>query len=101
MMSDRDGRPNPDALLRQAGRGGRGRLKLFLGAAPGVGKTYEMLLTAQAKQREGVDVVIGVVETHGRQETAALVSGLEAVPRRRIDYRGHVLEEMHIDAILA
>ena len=57
-MNDRDGRPHPDALLRQAEQDGRGRLKIFLGAAPGVGKTYEMLLTAQAKQRQGVDVVV-------------------------------------------
>jgi two-component system sensor histidine kinase KdpD len=100
-MSDRDGRPNPDALLRQAGRGGRGRLKIFLGAAPGVGKTYEMLLTAQAKQREGVDVAVAVVETHGRKETEALLEGLEVVPRRESDYRGRRIDEMDLDAVLA
>src|ERR1700759_3688122 len=100
MMSDRDGRPNPDALLRQAGRGGRGRLKIFLGAAPGVGKTYEMLLSAQAKRREGVDVVVGIVETHGRRETQSLLDGLEIIPRREIDYKGHRLSEMDLDAIL-
>jgi two-component system sensor histidine kinase KdpD len=97
-MDDR--RPSPDALLREAERTGRGRLMIFLGAAPGVGKTYEMLSAAQARKREGVDVVIGVVETHGRQETAALTVGLETIPRRRIDYRGHILDEMDIDAIL-
>ena len=100
-MSDRDGRPNPDALLRQAGQGGRGRLKIFLGAAPGVGKTYEMLLTAQAKRREGIDVAVAVVETHGRKETGALLEGLEVVPRRESEYRGRRVEEMDLDAVLA
>src|SRR5262249_40899360 len=77
-----------------------GRLKVFLGAAPGVGKTYEMLLSAQAKRREGVEVVVGVVETHGRQETEALLEGLEVIPRRDVDYKGHRLTEMDLDAIL-
>jgi len=77
----RDSRPSPEALLAQAKEEGRGRLKIFLGAAPGVGKTYEMLQDAQTKRREGVDVVVGVVETHGRAETQALLAGLETVPR--------------------
>ncbi|MBM6592520.1 sensor histidine kinase [Microvirga pudoricolor] len=93
-------RPSPDALLRAAKREGRGRLKVFLGAAPGVGKTYEMLMEAAAKRNEGIDVVIGVVETHGRRETQALVEGLEILPRRTLDYKGHRLEEMDLDAIL-
>jgi two-component system sensor histidine kinase KdpD len=93
-------RPSPDALLREAECSGRGRLMIFLGAAPGVGKTYEMLSAAQARRREGVDVVIGVVETHGRQETAALLAGLEVVPGKQIEYRGRILQEMDIDAIL-
>src|SRR5690348_4081834 len=96
-----DRRPSPDALLREAQKALRGRLKIFLGAAPGVGKTYEMLLAAQARRREGVDVVVGVVETHGRAETQALLEGLEAVLRRRADYQGFALEEMDLDAILA
>jgi two-component system sensor histidine kinase KdpD len=75
-------------------------LKIFLGAAPGVGKTYEMLQSARAKQQEKVDVVVGVVETHGRKETQALLEGLEVIPRRRITYKGHDLEEMDLDAIL-
>ena len=95
-----DRRPSPDALLRQADQESRGRLKVFLGAAPGVGKTYEMLETAQAKRREGLDLVVGVVETHGRKETEALLEGLEIVPRRRVEYKGHSLEEMDLDAIL-
>jgi two-component system sensor histidine kinase KdpD len=94
-----DRRPSPDALLRQA-EAGRGRLKVFLGAAPGVGKTYEMLATAQARRREGIDVVIGIVETHGRAETEALVGGLEVIPRRTVEYRGRQLTEMDLDAIL-
>ena len=98
---DNDHRPSPEALLQQAEQEGRGRLKIFLGAAPGVGKTYEMLHTAQAKMREGVDTVVGVVEAHGRKDTEALLAGLEIVPRRRIDYAGRVLEEMDLDAILA
>ena len=94
-------RPSPEALLAAAQEQGRGRLKIFLGAAPGVGKTYDMLETARAKIREGVDVVIGIVETHGRPETAALLEGFEVMPRQRIEYKGRVLEEMDLDAILA
>ena len=97
----REGRPSPEALLDSAGREGQGRLKIFLGAAPGVGKTYEMLMAGRARAADGVDVVIGVVETHGRAETAALAEGLETIPRAVVDYRGHVLEEMDLDAILA
>ncbi len=93
-------RPSPDALLKLASKEGRGRLKLFLGAAPGVGKTYEMLIEAHNKKREGVDVVIGVVEHHGRDETRHLLAGLEIVPRRQISYRGQTLKEMDLDAIL-
>jgi len=96
-----DKRPSPDALLQASAQIGRGRLKIFLGAAPGVGKTYEMLAVAQDKRREGVDIVVGVVETHGRRETQALLEGLEAIPPRRIEYRGQVLAEMDLDAILA
>ena len=99
--TDTDHRPSPEALLHQAGQEGRGRLIIFLGAAPGVGKTYEMLQTAHAKRREGVDTVIGIVETHGRKETEALLAGIEIVPRRTAEYNGHVLEEMDLDTILA
>lgn len=94
-------RPDPEALLRAASREGMGRLKVFLGAAPGVGKTYEMLSEAAALRAAGVDVVVGVVETHGRAETEAKVHGLEIVPRKAIAYQGRVLEEMDIDAVLA
>ena len=95
-----DGRPSPDALLKEAGGGGRGRLKIFLGAAPGVGKTYEMLVQARARKLDGVDAVIGVVETHGRVETDLLTKGIETVPKRRVLYKGRVLAEMDLDAIL-
>jgi two-component system sensor histidine kinase KdpD len=94
-------RPSPDALLEAAARAERSRLKVFVGAAPGVGKTYAMLQAARDRQREGVDVVVGVVETHGRPETQALLEGLEAIARRSIDYRGQRLTEMDLDAILA
>lgn len=94
-------RPDPQALLRQAAQEGRGRLKIFLGAAPGVGKTFEMLSEGSARLRDGVDVVVGVVETHGRVETEALTRGHEIMPRREIAHEGHQLAEMDIDAILA
>jgi two-component system sensor histidine kinase KdpD len=94
-------RPSPDALLDHAEREARGRLRIFLGAAPGVGKTYEMLMSGRARLADGVDVVIGVVETHGRKETLALVEGYEVIPRRKVDYKGRILDEMDIDAILA
>jgi two-component system sensor histidine kinase KdpD len=95
-------RPSPDALLEETRREdkSRGRLKVFLGAAPGVGKTYEMLLSARAKLAEGADIVVGLVETHGREETQSLLRGFEIIPRTKIDYHSHVLEEMDLDAIL-
>lgn len=94
-------RPSPDALLELAAKERRGKLKIFLGAAPGVGKTYAMLSGAQRLKGEGRDVIIGVVETHGRFETAALLSGLEVLPRKTITYRGHALQEFDLDAALA
>src|SRR5258707_1053468 len=99
-MAEREARPSPEALLDAAKQEGRGRLKIFLGAAPGVGKTYEMLLSAQAKRREGIDIVVGIVETHGRQETEALLDGLVVIPRREVDYKGHRLTEMDLDGTL-
>ena len=92
-------RSSPEALLEAAQ--GRGRLKIFLGAAPGLGKTYETLTNTQARRRDGVDVVIGVVETRGRQETEVLLDGLETVPRRVLEYKGRQLTEMDLDAVLA
>ena len=101
MAASGDARPDPDALLRAAAQEGRGRLKIFLGAAPGVGKTYEMLSEGAARRRDGVDVVVGIVETHGRAETEALTRGHEIVARRAIPYEGRTLHEMDLDAILA
>jgi two-component system, OmpR family, sensor histidine kinase KdpD len=98
-------RPDPDVLLRRVAaeesRTSRGRLKIFFGASPGVGKTYAMLEAARAKRAEGVDVVIGWVETHGRRETAALAEGLEWLPPLEVEYRGTRLREFALDAAIA
>ena len=98
-----DHRPSPEALLAEARRdekGGVGRLRIFVGAAPGVGKTYEMLQTARAKRKEGIDIVVGVVETHGRQETEALLEGLDVLPRKPVVYVNRILSEFDLDAAL-
>ncbi|MDE2029283.1 MAG: sensor histidine kinase KdpD [Alphaproteobacteria bacterium] len=94
-------RPSPEALLEEAKSEHRGKLKIFLGAAPGVGKTFAMLNAARARVAEGVDTVVGIVETHRRSETEALAEGIEVIPRRKLDYRGLKFDEMDIDAILA
>ena len=94
------GRPDPDALLAAFGRESAGRLKVFLGAAPGVGKTYAMLQNARRLKDEGVDVVVGLVETHGRAETSALVDGLEVLARRRTEHHGRAIEEFDLDGAL-
>lgn len=100
---DPEQRPSPEALLEAARReeSASGKLKIFVGAAPGVGKTYEMLQSAHARRKAGIDVVVGFVETHGRAETEALVRGLEVIPRKKLDYRGQVVEEMDLDAVIA
>jgi two-component system sensor histidine kinase KdpD len=100
---DPEQRPSPEALLEAARRENSplGKLKIFVGAAPGVGKTYEMLQSAHAKLKAGADIVVGFVETHGRAETEALLRGLEVIPRKRIEYRDQILEEMDLDAVLA
>jgi two-component system sensor histidine kinase KdpD len=92
--------PTPEHFLSLIREQQRGRLKIYLGFAAGVGKTYDMLLEGNRLKRQGLDVVIGIVETHGRSETLAQVGELEQVPRRKIEYRGVVLEEMDLDAIL-
>ncbi len=86
--------------MREGSERRPGRLKIFLGAAPGVGKTYAMLQAAQLRHRDGADVVIGLIETHGRQSTEELLRDIELIPRKRVEYRGHVVEELDIDAIL-
>ncbi|HUO55730.1 MAG TPA: sensor histidine kinase KdpD [Rhodoblastus sp.] len=94
-------RPDPDALLALTDNEKRGKLKVFLGASPGVGKTFAMLQGARRLKGDGIDVVIGLVETHGRSETAALLEGLDVLPRRVVDYRGRQIEEFDLDAALA
>ena len=100
-----DERPDPDALLAQLEaehtRAQRGKLKIFFGASPGVGKTYAMLSAARLLVAQGVDLIVGIVETHGRAETVALTEGLEILPRCEIEYRGHTLKEFDLDAALA
>src|SRR5574341_1067367 len=104
MSAIREQRPDPDALLarvkEEEARQTRGKLKVFLGAAAGVGKTYAMLEAARERRAEGVDIVVGWVETHGRAETEALLDGLEILPPRLIDYRDAQLKEFDLDAAL-
>ncbi len=103
-MND-DQRPDPDELLAQIKQEeqeqGRGRLKIFLGYVAGVGKTYAMLEAAHQRKAEGIDVAVGYAETHGRKETEALLEDLEVIPRRMVEYRGVLLPEMDLDAVLA
>jgi two-component system sensor histidine kinase KdpD len=96
-----DQRPTADALLARIKDQDRARLRIYIGAAPGVGKTYEMLREAHALRARGLDVVVGFVETYGRRETDAQLADLEVVPRRRIEYRGVTMEEMDVDAIVS
>ncbi len=104
MTDNDDNRPSPEALLKLAQaegeQAGQGKLKLFLGYAAGVGKTYAMLEAAHLRRREGCDIVAGYVESHGRPETDALLEGLEVVPRQEIRYQGVLLSEMHLDGVL-
>jgi two-component system sensor histidine kinase KdpD len=93
-------RPTADALLARIKEQEQARLRIYIGAAPGVGKTYEMLQEAHALRARGLDVVVGYVETYGRRDTEAQIKDLELVPRRKIDYRGTTLEEMDVDAIV-
>src|SRR5262245_45148943 len=88
-------------FLELVERAKRGRLKLYLGFAAGVGKTYRMLEEAHLLRQRGVDVVLGLIETHGRDETAELIEGLEVMPRRKVEYRGVFVDEMDLDAVLA
>jgi two-component system sensor histidine kinase KdpD len=100
MTTDEPFRPDPDVLLADARRRGRGRLKVFLGMAPGVGKTFEMLSDGKRRMIDGVDVVVGVVETHGRKETEELLDGMEVLARHPVQYREHQLMEFDIDGAL-
>src|SRR3954465_8409351 len=100
-MKENGSRPSPESLLAKLNEGERARLRVYIGAAPGVGKTYQMLEDAHQLKRQGVDIVVAVVETHGREETRAMIEDLERVPMRRIEYRGVTLEEMDVQACLA
>jgi two-component system, OmpR family, sensor histidine kinase KdpD len=101
MSTEAAQRASPEALLALAKKEGRGHLKIFLGAAPGVGKTYAMLTSGRTAKAEGRDVVIGLVETHGRRETEVLLEGLEVLPRKPIVYRNMIVNEFDLDAALA
>ncbi len=100
-MTDEPLRPNPDRLLEHAATAHRGKLKVFFGACAGVGKTFAMLQEAQRLRAQGLDILIGVVETHGRKETAALLNGLATQPARRIHHRSRLIQEFDLDAALA
>ena len=100
MASDEPIRPDPEALLAAANKARRGRLKVFLGMAPGVGKTYEMLRAARRRKADGQDVLIGLVETHGRRETESLLRGMEVMPRKPVEVKGRTYMEFDIDAAL-
>lgn len=100
-MTDEPMRPDPDRLLEQTAEAHRGKLKIFFGACAGVGKTFAMLTEAQRLRAQGLDILIGVVETHGRKETAALLEGLAVQPARRINHRGRLVTEFDLDAALA
>src|SRR5271157_788196 len=101
---ENDNRPDPDRLLQQIQAenrdSSRGKLIIFLGYSAGVGKTYKMLQTAHTRQNQGIDVVIGLVDTHGRVETDALLEGLAVIPRKQVEYRGITISDMDLDAII-
>jgi two-component system sensor histidine kinase KdpD len=94
-------RPSPESVLAKLNQGEQAKLRVYIGAAPGVGKTYQMLEDAHLLKKQGVDIVVAVVEAHGREDTTAMIGNLECVPMRRIEYRGVTLEEMDVDAVIA
>src|SRR6476619_6329368 len=94
-------RPSPESLLAKHEQARRARLRVYLGDAPGVGKTYQMLEEAHLLAHQGIDIVIGFIEPHGRADTETLIGDLERIPLRRIDYRGVTLKEMDVDAVIA
>ena len=99
-MNQTISRPSPESILAKLSRGEQAKLRVYIGAAPGVGKTYQMLEDAHLLKKQGADIVVAVVETHGREDTKALIGDLECVPLRRIEYRGVTIEEMDIDAVI-
>ena len=100
-MNQNGNRPSPESLLAKLNQGEQAKLRVYIGAAPGVGKTYQMLEDAHLLKKQGADIVVAVVETHGREDTKEMIGELERVPMRRIEYRGVTLEEMDVDAVLA
>src|SRR6476620_3074952 len=94
-------RPSPESVLAKLNHGEQAKLRVYIGAAPGVGKTYRMLADAHLLKRQGVDIVVAVVETHGREDTKAMIGDLERVPLRRIEYRGVTIEELDVDAVIS
>src|SRR3982074_1191089 len=100
-MSNGDHRPSPESLLAKLKEGEQAKLRVYIGAAPGVGKTYQMLEDAHLLKSQGADIVVAVVEPHGREDTKAMIGDLERVPSRRIEYRGVTLEDMDVDAVIA
>src|SRR5436190_9510242 len=94
-------RPTPESLLAKLNEGEQAKLRVYIGAAPGVGKTYKMLEDAHLLKKQGVDIVVAVIETHGREDTKEMIGDLECVPMRRIEYRGVTLKEMDVEAVIA
>jgi len=100
-MNQNGNRPSPESLLAKLSQGEQAKLRVYIGAAPGVGKTYQMLEDAQLLKKQGVDIVVAAVEAHGREDTKALIGSLECVPLRRIEYRGVTLEELDLNGVIA
>src|SRR5215510_6095042 len=99
-MNENGNRPRPESLLAKLNEGERAGLRVYIGAAPGVGKTYQMLEDAHLLKKQGADIVVAIVETHGREDTRAMIGDLEQVPLHEIKYRGVTLEELDLDAVI-
>src|SRR5678815_3206744 len=99
-MNENGNRQSAESLLAKLSQGEQAKLRVYIGAAPGVGKTYKMLEDAHLLKKQGVDIVVAVVEAHGREDTKAMIGDLECVPMRRIDYRGVTLQEMDVEAVI-
>ncbi|MGH9882680.1 MAG: histidine kinase, partial [Pyrinomonadaceae bacterium] len=100
-MNENGKRRSPESLLAKLNEGEQAKLRVYIGAAPGVGKTYQMLEDAHLLRKQGVDIVVAVVDTHGREDTRVMIGELERVPMRRVEYRGVTLEEMDVAAVVA
>ena len=100
-MNENGNRPSPESLLAKLKEGEQAKLRVYIGAAPGVGKTYQMLADAHLLKKQGADIVVAAVEPHGREDTKAMIGDLERVPMRQVEYRGVTLEEMDVDGVIA